>query len=107
MYAEVGESFLDCGLRVSIAVNRHHDQDNSYKKKHFIGQLTVQRFSPLSSWQEAPWHADTVLEKELRVLHLVLGQPGGDSLPNWAEPKHRTLTPTPAVTHFLHQSHAS
>jgi hypothetical protein len=35
-------------------VKRHHDHDNSYKGKHLIGAgLQFQRFSPLSSWQEA------------------------------------------------------
>ena len=34
-------------------MNRHHDQDNSYKGQHLIrAGLQVQRFSPLSSWQE-------------------------------------------------------
>jgi hypothetical protein len=61
-------------LRVSIAVERHHDQGNSYKGQHLVGAgLKVQRFSPLSSWQEA-WQcpADMALEKEQRVLHLDL-----------------------------------
>jgi hypothetical protein len=41
-------------LRVSIAVKRHHDQGNSYKRTHLIGAgLQFQRFSLLSSWQEA------------------------------------------------------
>jgi hypothetical protein len=41
-------------LRVSITVNRHHDQSNSYKGHHLIGaSLQVQRYSPLSSRQEA------------------------------------------------------
>jgi hypothetical protein len=35
-------------------VNRHHDQGKSYRKQHLIGAgLQVQRFSPLSSGQEA------------------------------------------------------
>ena len=37
-------------VRVSIAVKRHHDQGNSYKRKHLIGAgLEFQRFSPLLS----------------------------------------------------------
>ena len=42
-------------VRVSIAEKRHQDQDNSYKaQQHLIrAGLQVQRFSPLSSWQEA------------------------------------------------------
>lgn len=37
-------------VRVSIAVKRHYDHGNSYKGKHLI---QFQRFSPLSSWQQA------------------------------------------------------
>ena len=41
-------------LSVFIAVKRLHDHNNSYKGKHLIGAgLQLQRFSPLSSWQEA------------------------------------------------------
>jgi hypothetical protein len=37
---------------VSIAVNRHYVQGNSYKGQHLIeAGLQVQRFSPLSSRQ--------------------------------------------------------
>jgi hypothetical protein len=40
-------------VRVSIAVNRHHDHGNSYKGQYIIGAgLLVHRFSPLSLWQE-------------------------------------------------------
>ena len=43
-------------VRVSIATKRHHDQGNSYKG-HLIGVgLQVQRFSPLSLWEEAWQH---------------------------------------------------
>ena len=39
-----------CLSQGCTAVNRHHDQGNSYKGQHFIGAgLQVQRFSPLSS----------------------------------------------------------
>ena len=38
---------------VSIALNRHHEHDNTYKEKLLNGAgLEFQRFSPLSSWQE-------------------------------------------------------
>jgi hypothetical protein len=41
-------------VRVSIAVKRGHDHSNSYKGKYFIkAGFQFQRFSPLSSWQEA------------------------------------------------------
>jgi hypothetical protein len=37
-----------------IAVKGYHDQGNTYQCKHLIGAgLQLQRFSPLSSWQEA------------------------------------------------------
>lgn len=38
----------------SVAVRRHHDQGNFYKRQHFIGGLlTVSEDQPLSSGQEA------------------------------------------------------
>ena len=42
-------------VRVSIAVMRYHDHDNSYTGKHLVcaGSLTVQRLSPLSLWPGA------------------------------------------------------
>ena len=45
-------------LRVSMAVKRHHDHNNSHKGKCLIGPgLQFQRFRPLLSWQEAWQHA--------------------------------------------------
>jgi hypothetical protein len=42
-----------------IAVERYRDQGTSYKRQHLIGAcLQFQRFSPLSSWQEA-WQYDS------------------------------------------------
>jgi hypothetical protein len=39
---------------ISITVKRPHDQGNSYKGQNLTeAGLHVQRFSPLSSWQEA------------------------------------------------------
>lgn len=47
-------------LSVSIAVRRHYDQSNSYKGKHFLGSgLKLRDYSPLISWLEARYHADT------------------------------------------------
>ena len=55
------------------AVDRHHDQDNSYKGQHLIGAgLKVQRFSPLSRQEHGSIQAGMVLEK-LRVRDLLLG----------------------------------
>jgi hypothetical protein len=60
-------------LRVSIAVNRHHDQGNSSEGHLIRAGLKVQRFRPLSSRQEhGSIQAGTVLEEKLRFLHLVL-----------------------------------
>jgi hypothetical protein len=44
-------------VRVSIATKRHHDQGNSYKGQPLVGaRVQFQRFSSLSSWQEAWQH---------------------------------------------------
>lgn len=50
----LGRFWLSICLRVSIAVQRHHDHSKSYKGKHLIMWLTDRRFSPLSSrWNMA------------------------------------------------------
>jgi hypothetical protein len=42
-----------------MAVKRHHEYDNSYKRKHLIGAgLQFERFCPLSTWWEVWQHAD-------------------------------------------------
>ena len=58
-------------VRVSIAVNRHHDQGNSYKEQHLIGAAYTFRGSVHyhHGRKHGSVQADTVLE-ELRVLHL-------------------------------------
>jgi hypothetical protein len=49
-----------------FAVKRHQDHGNSYKAKHLTGGwLTVQRFSLLSSWQEALGHSGRHGEEEV------------------------------------------
>ena len=58
-------------IRVSIAVKRHHDLDNSYKGK----QLKLSyRFRGLVHYHHDRKHgnmqADMLVEKEGRVLHL-------------------------------------
>ena len=46
-------------LRVAIVMKKVHDHGNSHKGKQLIrAGLQVQRFSPLSSWQEAWQHGD-------------------------------------------------
>ena len=94
--------FLAVLVRISIAVNRHHDQDSSYRGQHLIGaDLWVQRFNPLSSrWEHGSVQADLGLE-EPKVLHLdpkadrrrmAFRQLGGGSLK--AHPHSDTLPPT-------------
>ena len=47
-------SKMGVSVRVCVALKRHHDQGNFYKGQYLIGAgLQFQRFSPLSSWQEA------------------------------------------------------
>ena len=57
---------------VSIAMKRHYDHVNSYKRKHLIGVgLQVQRFSPLLHGRKhGVMQTDMVLKKDLIVLHL-------------------------------------
>jgi hypothetical protein len=60
-------------VRVSIAVNRHHDQGKSYKGQYLIGSgLQVQKFSPLSSRQEHGGIQADMVQEELRVLNFHL-----------------------------------
>jgi hypothetical protein len=45
---------INCLCQGSVAVKRHHAYSSSYKGKHLVGVgLTIHRFSPLPSWQEA------------------------------------------------------
>ena len=54
-----GQCLTSVPVLGSIAVRRHHDHGNSYKEKHLTGTgLQFQRFSPLSSWQEAWQYSD-------------------------------------------------
>ena len=65
-------AFAHC-LRVSIAVKRHRDHDNSYKGKHLIVVLTYSSEvqSIIIMVGQGSMQADMVLEKQLRgVLHL-------------------------------------
>lgn len=57
-------------LRVSIAVNRHHDHGNSYKEVLTGAGLQVHRVSLLSPWQEEWWHSSRHgVGEALRVPH--------------------------------------
>lgn len=62
--------------RGSIAVNRHHDHNNSYKGTHLIGAGSqVQRSSPLSSCRKhGGTQADMVLERALHLDHQAAGR---------------------------------
>ena len=92
-------------VRVSISVKRRCDHGNSYKGQHLIGAgFQVQRFSPLSSRQEA-WQR--------------LGRHGAgeaesstsSSKGNQVQTVSSTLggasKPMPTVTHFLQQGYIS
>jgi hypothetical protein len=58
-------------LKGFIAVQRHHDQGNSYNGKHlFEAGLYFEKFRPLSSWWEAWQSCKQTWLEELRVLHL-------------------------------------
>jgi hypothetical protein len=68
----VSDLFASVLVLVSIAVNRHHDQGNSYKGQHLFGAgLQVQKFSPLLSRQEHGSIQASIAWELLRVLHLV------------------------------------
>ena len=76
--------------RVSMAVNRHHDQGNSYEGQHLIGAgLQAQRFSPLSSWQEAGQHPGR--------------QGAGEGAKNFISVRRRLAKPIPQP----HKAHTS
>jgi hypothetical protein len=62
----------------AAAMNRHHNQGNSYKGQRLIGAgLQVQRFSPLfSKWEHGSIQASMV-QKGLRVQHLHLKATSG------------------------------
>lgn len=69
-----------CWLRVSFAVMRHHDQDNSYK-----GQLTYKFWGSVHyhhGEKHGSFQADLVLEG-LRVLSLDLQASKGEDAPHW------------------------
>jgi hypothetical protein len=66
-------------FRVSIAVKRHHDQNNSYKDKHLIGAgLEFQRFSPLS-WPEAWQHPGKCGAGEGAELYILIRRQPGET----------------------------
>jgi hypothetical protein len=71
-------------VRVSIAVKRQHDQDNSYKGKQlglaysFRGSV---HYHP--GGKHGGMQLDMVLEKELRGLYLDLQAAEGDCVSHW------------------------
>jgi hypothetical protein len=77
---------------------------NSYKEQCLIGAC---RFRGSVHYHHGRKHgsvqADTVLEKEPRVLHLDPRQPGRDYL--FQAARGRVSKPTSTVTHFLQQGH--
>ena len=70
---------------------RHHDQGNSYKKKHLIGSgLQLQRVNQSSPCgKHSSIQADRMLEKELKVLHFDPKAAERDSVPHGVKPKNR------------------
>ena len=68
-----------CLRHRSIAVQRHHDQGNFYKRKHLIGGLfKVSEISPLSSWREHGGTHGTGAGAERYIL--ICGQVGRQRL---------------------------
>ena len=94
--------FYNC-LWVSIAVNRHHDQDNSYKRQHLIrAGLQVLRSSPFSSCLETWQHAGQygIGGAESSTSCSKVKQKTG-----FQEARLRVLKPMPTVIHFLQQGY--
>ena len=71
-------------VRGSIAMKRHHDNSNSL---YFIGWLTVQGSSPLSSWWDIGAYRQPCCSRELRGLHLDM-QATGRELRHWVWLNH-------------------
>ena len=92
---------MEVCIRVSVAGKRHHDQDNSYKGKHFIGAgRQVPRFSSLYQGRNrGSIQGGTALE-ELRVLlhdRTIARRycpPGGQEEGLQVHPQSDTLPPT-------------
>ena len=56
-------------IRVSIAVQRHHNHSSSYKGKHLLGWLTFSEVhSIVIMMRQSGMQAGMVLEKDLRFL---------------------------------------
>lgn len=86
-------------VRVSTAVNRHHDYRAALKKENTGAGLQGLRIIPLSSGgKHGSVQADMVLEKGLRVLD---PQAAGRELAGASE----TSKPTSIKIHFFQQGH--
>lgn len=80
-----------CLRQYSFAVKKHHDQSNSYKRNPMA--WLIDSSSPVSSWWDyGGSHADMLLHKYPRVLHLDLQ----------TSRQNRNWTP---MAHFLKQGH--
>ena len=101
----------DCLILGFIAVNRHHDQGNSYKGHHLLMvtlQVQVQSIIIRERKMAVSRQAAMTLE-EMRVLHLVLNANRRLILPHWTETQSpRTwlhtsnkATPIPTRPHLL------
>ena len=96
-------------VRVSVTVKTHHSYGNSYKGKHLIGSsLQFQRFSQLSLWWGAWWHAGkhgagyNLIRRQHKVdFHT------GQYLEHTGDPKDHVHSGTlpPSRLHLLQQGH--
>ena len=73
-----------------IAVKRYHDHGNSYKERHLIGaDLQIRGLVHYyHGGKQGGMQVDTVLEKELRFLHLDAQSVPGDCESHEAELEH-------------------
>jgi hypothetical protein len=104
--------FSYSAIRISTAVKGHHDLGNSHKGKHLSEPGLQFRGSVLyhHDWKHGSMQVDTVLEKELRVLHLDLQAAGRESDWAWLEYLSPQSPPPTAVLpptrpHLLQQGH--
>ena len=65
--------YIYCLSYCLVAVQRHHDQGDSYKEKCLFNQRLAYSFRGLVHYHQGEEHggteADMVLDKELRVVH--------------------------------------
>ena len=93
-------------VRVSIAVKKHDDHGDSYKEDIKLRvSLTVQRFSPLSSWWEMALGRQTMCWRGSSEFYILLRRQEVISDSGHDLSVYETSKPTSIVTHFLQQDH--